>query len=232
MNGKKLLVVEDEGGLLEALRYTLSKEGYAVATATDGLQALQLARSFQPNLVLLDLLLPELDGLEVCRALRRESTIPIIMLTAKVSNVDKVVGLELGADDYVTKPFVLRELLARIRAVLRRAEETPPGRPEAAPAPLRSGNLLVDSARHMVTVNETHLSLTPKEFDLLEFLVRHRGMVFTREILLERVWGYDYPGDTRTVDVHIHWLREKLEEDPSNPQRLVTVRGVGYKFEG
>ena len=232
MNGKKLLVVEDEGGLLEALRYTLSKEGYAVATATDGLQALQLARSFQPSLVLLDLLLPELDGLEVCRALRRESTIPIIMLTAKVSNVDKVVGLELGADDYVTKPFVLRELLARIRAVLRRAEETPPGRPEAAPAPLRSGNLLVDSARHMVTVNETHLSLTPKEFDLLEFLVRHRGMVFTREILLERVWGYDYPGDTRTVDVHIHWLREKLEEDPSNPQRLVTVRGVGYKFEG
>jgi two-component system OmpR family response regulator len=232
MNQKKLLVVEDESSLVDALRYSLTKEGYTVAAAADGVQALDVARRFQPDLIILDLMLPKLDGLEVCRILRRESSVPIIMLTAKASDVDKVVGLELGADDYITKPFNLHELLARIKAVLRRTEQVQAVQPKDAAPPLRSNDLVVDVARHQVALKGTLVSLKPKEFDLLVFLLQHPGIVFSRESLLERVWGYDYAGDTRTVDVHIRWLREKLEDDPSSPRRLVTVRGVGYKLEG
>ncbi len=233
MGQRTILLVEDEDTLSRALKYSLEKEGYAVRTATDGAKGLALARETHPDLVLLDLMLPTMDGLEVCRVLRRETTIPILILTAKVDEVDKVVGLELGADDYVTKPFSLRELLARIKAQLRRTEMNRASPPAAdGPAPLKAEGLEVDPARRKGTLNGAPLQLRPKEFDLLAFLMKNRGIVFTRETLLERVWGYEYAGDPRTVDVHIRWLREKVEADPSNPRLLLTVRGVGYKFEG
>jgi len=231
---KTILVVEDDSTLRDILVYNLQKEGYRTIQAADGTVALESARREKPDLVLLDLMLPQLSGFEVCRILRQETTIPILILTARADEVDKVVGLELGADDYMTKPFSMRELLARIRAMLRRAdmlrqpmEETA----KASPAILRAGQIEVDISRHTVTRNGTALELTPKEFDLLVFLIHNRGRVFSRDILLERVWGYDYAGDTRTVDVHIRWLRQKIELDPDHPVRIITVRGVGYKFE-
>ncbi len=225
--GSKILVVEDEPALLEALRYNFSREGYQVVTASDGAEAVEQARLQRPDVIVLDLMLPKLDGLEVCRILRRDMTVPILMLTAKGEEVDRVVGLEMGADDYVTKPFSLRELLARVRAMLRRA-----GMPASLQGEdvVRVGDLEVDPARHQASVGGVPLALKPREFDLLAFLARNRGLVFTRDQLLEKVWGYRYAGDSRTVDVHVRWLRQKLERDPQNPQHLVTVRGVGYKL--
>lgn len=223
----KILVVEDERNLLEMLRYNLAREGYEVLPATDGQEALELASQHSPDLVVLDIMLPKLDGFEVCRRLRRTMTMPIVMLTAKTEEVDRVVGLELGADDYVPKPFSMRELLARIRAMLRRAEMARPSE-----ALLRVGELTLDPTRREARLGEKTLSLKPKEFNLLAFLLRNRGRVFSREKLLEEVWGYDYAGGTRTVDVHIRWLREKIEADPSHPRYLHTLRGVGYKLEG
>ncbi|RJQ40381.1 MAG: DNA-binding response regulator [Dehalococcoidia bacterium] len=227
----KILIVEDDRNLLDTLKYNLRREGYEVVAAADGAEALDVARRAKPGLIILDLMLPGISGLEVCRILRKEMTVPILMLTAKAEETDKIVGLEIGADDYMTKPFSLRELLARVGAMLRRAgmAEKPLGHEEAL---LRVGDIEVDIARHRVSKGTATLELTPKEFDLLAFLAKNRGFVFSRERLLEKVWGYDFAGDTRTVDVHIRWLRQKIEIDPNHPRRLITVRGTGYKLEG
>lgn len=240
---RKILVVDDEAVLVETLAYNLEQAGYQVMTAADGASALDVARREKPDLIILDLMLPEMDGLEVCRQLRRESSTaitPILMLTAKGEEIDKVVGLEVGADDYVTKPFGRREILARVRALLRRAEYTPAPEEQPAQEPqqevprttreLAVGPLRIDLAGRRVNCRGQDLELQPKQFDLLTYLVRNRGTVLTRDQLLHNVWGYDYAGDTRTVDVHVRWLREKLEEDPANPKLIQTVRGVGYAF--
>jgi DNA-binding response OmpR family regulator len=224
---RTILVVDDETTLRETLVEALEAEGYRAIPAADGREALARFRSERPDLVLLDLMLPELSGVEVCRILRAESAVPIIMLTARTSEVDKVVGLELGADDYVTKPFSLRELTARIRAIFRRAEQAVVAE---APPLVDLGRVQVDLAGHRILRDGATLPVKPKAFELLAFLVRHAGQVFTRDQLLERVWGYDYAGETRTVDVHVHWLRSEIEEDPGAPRFLHTVRGVGYVF--
>lgn len=221
----KILLVEDETTLAETLAYNLRREGYEVILAADGEAGLERARAESPDLIILDIMLPGLDGLSVCRILRREMDTPIIILTARGTEVDKIIGLETGADDYVVKPFGLGEFLARVRAVLRRVPS--PRRDELA-----SGDLVLDLAARRVTKGGVELKLSHKEFDLLAELMRNRGAVLSRDLLLTQVWGYDYFGDSRTVDVHIRWLREKIEDDPSNPQRIVTVRGVGYRFEG
>jgi two-component system OmpR family response regulator len=228
--GNKILVVEDDLNLLEALRYNLKKESYEVFTAADGELALEAARKEKPDLILLDIMLPKLSGFEVCRILRKEMTSPILMLTAKVDETDKIVGLEIGADDYVTKPFSMRELIARVRAMLRRTKINEAQTIENEPIGI--GDLRIDVSRHQVSLLGTILDLKPKEFELLTFLAKNKGLVFSREQLLERVWGYDYTGDSRTVDVHIRWLRQKIETDSSNPKYLITVRGTGYKLEG
>jgi DNA-binding response OmpR family regulator len=223
---RTILVVDDEPILRETLAEALDADGFRVVTAADGREALSRFREHQPDLVVLDLMLPELSGVEVCRIVRAESPVPILMLTAKDSEVDKVVGLELGADDYVTKPFSLRELSARIRALLRRTEQL-----ADAPAPLvELGALTVDLAGHRLLRDGERLPLKPKVFELLAYLLRHPGQVLSREQLLEHVWGYDYAGETRTVDVHVHWLRAAIEPDPAEPAYLHTVRGVGYVF--
>ena len=231
MTDSKILVVEDDPNLLSTLKYNLQKEGYGVATAADGAEAIETARREKPALVILDLMLPKMSGFEVCRILRKDMTIPILMLTAKVEEIDKIVGLEIGADDYMTKPFSMRELIARVHAMLRRVQMAEQSPTEEKPL-LKVNDLEVDPARHRATLRGTELELTPKEFDLLAFLTKNKGFVFNREQLLEKVWGYDYAGDTRTVDVHIRWLRQKIETDPKNPKRLVTIRGTGYKLEG
>jgi two-component system response regulator RegX3 len=222
-----VLVVEDEESFSEALSYMLRREGFEVAVAATGPDALSEFDRSGADLVLLDLMLPGLSGTEVCRTLRQRSNVPVIMLTARDSEIDKVVGLELGADDYVTKPFSSRELVARIRAVLRRRAEPE----ELAPAALEAGPVRMDVDRHVVTVNGGQVPLPLKEFDLLELLLRNAGRVLTRGQLIDRVWGADYVGDTKTLDVHVKRLRAKIEPDPSNPRYLVTVRGLGYKFE-
>jgi DNA-binding response OmpR family regulator len=234
-----ILVVDDEISLLETLAYNLKKQGYLVHTASTGTLALQLARELKPDLILLDIMLPEMDGFEVCRTLRQEMNTPVLMLTARDDEIDRVVGLEVGADDYLTKPFSMRELLARVKAMLRRVrlirEDT-----EARAAALENssagvtvfGNLEVNSTRREVLFNGKPLALKPKEYELLHFLAIHRGQVLTRETILEKVWGWDFIGDSRTVDVHIRWLREKIEKDPASPERIITVRGAGYRFEG
>jgi DNA-binding response OmpR family regulator len=223
---RTILVVDDEPVLRETLAEALDADGFRVVTAADGREALSRFREHQPDLVVLDLMLPELSGIEVCRIIRAESGVPIVMLTAKTSELDKVVGLELGADDYVTKPFSLRELSARIRALLRRTEQL-----AEAPTPLvELGALTVDLAGHRLLRDGERVPLKPKVFELLAYLLRHPGQVLTREQLLEHVWGYDYAGETRTVDVHIHWLRAAIEPDPADPAYLHTVRGVGYVF--
>jgi len=240
---RKILVVDDEPVLVETIAYNLEQAGYQVTTAADGTSALQAAQRDTPDLVILDIMLPEMDGLEVCRLLRRESstaTTPIMMLTAKGDEIDKVVGLEVGADEYVTKPFGRRELLARVRALLRRADYPHPSGDHTAadtsnevPRPNRElvvGPLRIDLAGRRVNCRGQELDLQPKQFELLTYLVRNRGTVLTRDQLLHNVWGYDYVGDTRTVDVHVRWLREKIEEDPANPRLIQTVRGVGYCF--
>lgn len=231
MTASKILVVEDDQTLLDVLEYNLKKEGYQVVTATDGAQALDMARSSKPDILVLDIMLPKMSGFEVCRILRKESTLPILMLTAKDDEVDKIVGLEIGADDYMTKPFSMRELLARIRAMLRRAEMAEE-KPLSKETTFKVNNLEIDVARRQATLGNKTLDLAPKEFELLAFLAENAGLVFSRAQLLEKVWGYDYVGGTRTVDVHIRWLRQKIEANPEKPKRLITMRGAGYKLEG
>lgn len=221
----KILVVEDEDSFSDALAFLLGKEGFEVSVASDGVSALEIFDREGADLVLLDLMLPGLSGTEVCRQIRTRSSVPIIMLTAKDAEVDKVVGLELGADDYVTKPYSSRELIARIRAVLRRRQE-----PEQSSGLLALGPVRMDIERHVVSVNNMQVALPLKEFELLEFLMRHSGRVLTRNQLIDRVWGSDYVGDTKTLDVHIKRLRSKIEKDPANPEIILTVRGLGYKF--
>jgi DNA-binding response OmpR family regulator len=224
---RTILVVEDEPTLRETLVDALEADGFRVIAAADGREALERFRADRPDLILLDLMLPELSGVEVTRIIRAESGVPIVMLTAKDSELDKVVGLELGADDYVTKPFSLRELTARVRALFRRAEVTGAA---ATPATVDLGRVQADLAGHRLLRDGEALPVKPKAFELLAFLVRNPGQVFTRDQLLEHVWGYDYGGESRTVDVHIHWLRSQIEDDPGHPQYLHTVRGVGYVF--
>jgi two-component system, OmpR family, response regulator RegX3 len=223
----KLLVVEDEESFSDALSYMLRREGYEVAVAATGTEALATFDRSGADLVLLDLMLPELSGTEVCRELRQRSNVPIIIVTARDAEIDKVVGLELGADDYVTKPFSSRELLARVRAVLRRGGDGE----DLALAVVEAGPVRMDVDRHTVTVNNEAVNLPLKEFDLLELLMRNSGRVLTRGQLIDRVWGADYVGDTKTLDVHVKRLRAKIEQDPANPVYLLTVRGLGYKFE-
>lgn len=232
---KTILVVEDDANLLDVLRYNLVREGYEVAVAADGQLALDEARRVKPDLIVLDIMLPKLNGIEVCRILRKEMNVPILMLTAKADEIDKVVGLEMGADDYVTKPFSLRELLARVSAVLRRVElgrEVTEEETRKGEGVIVVGDLAIDTTRHMVFRADEPIVLSPKEFDLLAYLAQNRRRAFTRDYLLDKVWGYEYGGDTRTVDVHVHWLRQKIEDEPARPLRLLTVRGVGYKLEG
>jgi DNA-binding response OmpR family regulator len=223
---EKILLVDDEPALLETLAFNLRNAGYRVVTAADGAAALDQARAEAPDLVILDLMLPELDGLTVCRSLRQASDVPILILTARTGELDKIIGLESGADDYLTKPFSLGELQARVRALLRRAG---PRRPSDE---ISSGNLTLNLISRRAFLGDKELLLSPKEFNLLVELMRHQGAVLSRDLLLTRVWGYDYYGDSRTVDVHVRWLREKIEPDPSGPTRIVTVRGIGYRFEG
>ncbi len=223
----RILIVEDEDSFSDALSFMLRREGYEVFIAADGNTAVTEFDKHGPDLVLLDLMLPGIPGTEVCRIIRGKSTVPIIMLTAKDGEVDKVVGLELGADDYVTKPFSSRELLARVRAVLRRHGE----QDELLPPTIEAGSVRIDVERHVVSVRGEHVTMPLKEFDLLEFLVRNSGRVLTRNQLIDRVWGADYVGDTKTLDVHIKRLRAKIETDPSNPVHINTVRGLGYKFD-
>jgi two-component system, OmpR family, response regulator RegX3 len=222
----RVLVVEDEESYSDALAYMLRKEGYEVALAANGHDALAEFDKAGADIVLLDLMLPGIPGTEVCRQLRQVSTVPVIVVSAKDAEVDKVVGLELGADDYITKPYSPRELVARIRAVLRRGQEV-----DLAPATLESGRVRMDVERHIVTVEGSEVRLPLKEFELLEMFLRNTGRVLTRGQLIDRIWGADYVGDTKTLDVHVKRLRAKVEPDPANPQFLVTVRGLGYKYE-
>jgi two-component system, OmpR family, response regulator RegX3 len=223
----KLLLVEDEKPIAEGLAITLEAEGFQVAWVKDGLDALPAWERVRPDLVVLDLMLPGMSGTEICRAIRGRSDVPIIMLTARDAEVDRVVGLELGADDYVTKPFSTRELVARIKAVLRRA---PVGEGLADDTPIEACGVRVDRARHEVEVDGTLIPLPPKEFELLAYLLEHAGRVLTRDQLIDEIWGSDYVGDTKTLDVHIRRLRSRIEVDPADPVRIQTVRGVGYRF--
>jgi DNA-binding response OmpR family regulator len=240
-----VLLVDDEATLRDTVAYNLRREGFGVELASDGEEALDKARRHHPELVILDIMLPHLDGLQVCRTLRAESNVPILLLSARSEEFDRVLGLELGADDYLTKPFAMRELVARVRAMLRRSQMSVPHRDGAngstsmfgtSPASsdrnasLKAGDVTIDLARREAHVNGEQLLLKPKEFDLLTYLVRHPGIVMSRDALLREVWGYDFPIDTRTVDVHVRGLRQKLERDPSRPQRIETVRGYGYRF--
>ncbi len=236
---EKILVVEDEPSLQETLVYNLEKQGYNVQAAGDGRGAIEAARKMVPDLIILDIMLPELDGFEVCKILRKEMTVPILMLTARDDEIDRVVGLEVGADDYLTKPFSMRELMARVKAQLRRTgilrdEMARLKNPEtnAPQEVLNFKNLGINLTRREVLLNDQVLALKPQEYDLLLFFAQHKGQMLSREFILERVWGWDYIGDSRTVDVHVRWLRQKIEKDAGEPTRIVTVRGGGYRFEG
>jgi len=232
---EKILIVEDEITLQETLAYNLRKNGYVVEIAGDGEAALTTARKGKPDLIVLDIMLPVMDGFEVCRILRQEMNIPILMLTAKDEEIDRVIGLEMGADDYITKPFSMREFLARVKAHLRRVRlirEEMDSEDALGKEIFHLDNLTLNLTRREVLKDNKPLSLKPKEFDLLLYLTRHRGQVLSREKILEQVWGWEFSGGSRTVDVHIRWLREKIEEDPAIPIRIVTVRGTGYRFEG
>ncbi|MBN1148796.1 MAG: response regulator transcription factor [Anaerolineales bacterium] len=231
----KILIVEDEIALQEALAYNLERQGYQVDAVGDGSAALTAARQLQPDLIVLDIMLPVMDGFEVCRILRQEMSVPILMLTARDEEIDRIIGLEMGADDYITKPFSMREFLARVKAQLRRVRmirEEIGGKAILPKERIQFGNLTLDLTRREVLVDGSPLALKPKEFDLLLFLARHRGQVLSRELILERVWGWEFTGGSRTVDVHVRWLREKIEIEPGDPKRIVTVRGIGYRFEG
>ncbi len=231
----KIMIVEDEPALQATLSYNLEREGYQVEVVGDGVIALEMAQKLQPDLILMDVMLPGLDGLEVTRILRQKLNAPIIMLTARDDEIDRVLGLEIGADDYLTKPFSMRELLARVKAQLRRVrlirEEV-----QAAESPseklLTFGNLSLNLTRREASLHEEVIALKPKEYDLLHYLMEHRGQVLSREQILEKVWNWDFSGGSRTVDVHMRWLREKIEPDPTTPRRIITVRGAGYRFEG
>ena len=229
MSGTTVLVVEDEDSFVDALTVGLQREGFRVQVARDGAEALELFDLVEPDLVLLDLMLPRISGVDVCRQLRARSTVPIIMVTAKSSEIDTVVGLEVGADDYVSKPYRMRELVARMRAALRRA----PAEEALAPSEdaLQVGDVRLDPDRHEVVVRGAEVTLPLKEFELLELLLANAGRVLTRETLIDRIWGVDYVGDTKTLDVHVKRLRAKVEDDPSTPRRIVTIRGLGYKYE-
>jgi DNA-binding response OmpR family regulator len=230
-----IIVVEDEPSLQETLAYNLKKEGYIVEAVGDGRSAVEIARRLKPDLIVLDLMLPELDGFEVARILRKEMTTAILMLTARDDEIDRVVGLEVGADDYLTKPFSMRELMARVKAQLRRTRMLREEQAEAALVPhekLTFDNLLIDVTRREVTLDGKPLQLKPKEYELFLFLAEHKGQMLSREFILERVWGWDYIGDSRTVDVHVRWLRQKIEAEAGSPTRIITVRGGGYRFEG
>ncbi len=225
----KILVVDDEEHIVELLKFNLENSGYKVITASNGNDAISLARETNPNLILLDLMLPGIDGLDVCKEIKKNSetnNIGIIMLTAKGEEFDKILGLELGADDYMTKPFSIRELLARVKAVLRRSSSNNAEKLDK----FESGHLCVDFERHEVKVNGEKVDMTLKEFELLEILIKNKGKILQREVLLDKVWGYEYIGETRTVDVHIRYLRKKIEVDDKNPKFIETIRGVGYRF--
>ncbi len=222
------MVVEDEENLLAAIKYNLEREGYRALTATDGEEGLRKVAQEDPDLLVLDVMLPVLDGFEVCRIVRRDSDVPILFLTAKDQEMDRVVGLELGADDYVVKPFSMRELLARVRAMLRRPRARGG---QSQPARIVAGDLELDQSSHTLTRGGEAVEMKPRAFDLLALLMANRGRVFTRDQILERLWGIDFIGDARTVDVHIRWIREKIEKDAGKPTRIVTVRGVGYRFD-
>jgi len=222
---QRILIVEDEADLRNTLKFNFKEQGYKVSTAATGRVGLEKARAKKPDLIILDLMLPEMDGLTVIRTLRRESDVPVLMLTARSSEIDKIVGLENGADDYLTKPFSLGELLARVRALLRRADRM------STHNVLSSGPIELDLVSRRATIYNRLLELSPKEFSLLAELMRYERAVLSRDLLLTQVWGYDFIGDTRTVDVHIRWLREKIEDDPSHPAMIQTVRGIGYRFE-
>jgi len=227
MHMSTILLVEDDPILSETLRYNLEREGYAVINASDGVVGLERARRDQPDMVILDVMLPRLDGFSVCRILRQESEVPILILTARQDEIDRIAGLELGADDYVAKPFSLGELLARVRAIMRRSDR----RISAPREVLDAGAIRLDTGSRRAWRDNVELNLSQKEFDLLACLMRNRGIALSRDVLLERVWGYDFLGDSRTVDVHIRWLREKVEPDPGKPTYIQTVRGIGYRFE-
>lgn len=241
----RILIVEDDVTLQETLEYNLLNQGYDVTKAADGYAALEAARTGNPDLIVLDLMLPGIDGFEVCRILRRESNVPILMLTARTEEVDKIIGLEVGADDYLTKPFSMRELVARVKALLRRVElvredvaasqegnsQNGDHRDTIQPA-LTFGNLAIDESRREVRLEGRPVRMKPKEFDLLLYLARHKGIALSRDLILERVWGWSFDGNSRTVDVHVHWLREKIEPDPGSASRIMTVRGLGYRFDG
>jgi DNA-binding response OmpR family regulator len=225
---KKILVVEDEAAMLQTLRYNLERSGYTVVTAGDGRTAVVMAQREEPDLVILDIMLPVLDGIEVCKEIRKNSSVPIIMLTAKDQEIDKVIALELGADDYVTKPFALHEFLARVKARLRRPAPIANSEPDRA---LSLGGIVLDPSRQHLTVRGKDVALAPKEFALLRVLMENAGRVVTRQTLLDKVWGYDFEGEQQTVSVHIRWLREKIEEDSRNPRHIITVRSRGYMFK-
>jgi len=231
---ERILIVEDELTLQETLAYNLKHQGYEVVTASDGPSAIAQTKATHPDLILLDIMLPGMDGFEVCRILRKEITTPILMLTARDDEIDRVVGLEVGADDYLTKPFSMRELIARVKAMLRRLHmiQEINASPAGEKRLLVFDNLLIDEKRREVKFNGSILTLSPKEFELLTFLAANQGRMLTRKYILETVWGWEYIGDSRTVDVHIRWLREKIELDPTKPKRIITVRGAGYRFEG
>lgn len=226
-----ILIVEDEPNLLAPLQHSLKEEGYATLVATDGENGLRMARTMDPDLIILDVMLPILDGFKVCEILRRESDVPVIMLTARSEEDDRVKGLKLG-DDYVTKPFSMPELLARVRNLLRRAASSPTSDLAGRSEIIRSEDLTIDQISHSVTLGDKTLEMKPREFSLLTLLASNKGRAFTRNQILERLWGHDYIGDSRTVDVHVRWLREKIELDPSKPRRIVTIRGLGYRFDG
>jgi two-component system alkaline phosphatase synthesis response regulator PhoP len=224
---KRILVVDDESAILQTLRFNLARSGYQVSTAGDGRTALALVASEEPNLVILDIMLPVLDGIETCKEIRRHSNVPIIMLTAKDQEIDKVVALEIGADDYVTKPFSLAEFMARVKACLRRAEKPQVSERDE---PIIAGDITLDPSRHLLLVRGRDVQLAPKEFSLLHVLMENKGRIVTRQMLLEKVWGYDFEGEHQTISVHVRWLREKVEVDPNNPRHIITVRSRGYMF--
>ena len=233
--GEKILIVEDEPALQETLAYNLNRQGYSIESVGDGLAALDAARRIHPDLIVLDIMLPKLDGFEVCRIIRQEMNVPILILTARDDEIDRVIGLEMGADDYLTKPFSMREFLARVKAQLRRVRlirEEISSDIQTPKETLQFGNLTLDITRREVLLEGQPIGLKPKEFELLLFLARHRGQALSRELILKRVWGWEFSGGSRTVDVHIRWLREKIEPNAANPTRIVTVRGAGYRFEG
>ena len=233
MAREKILVVEDEENILEAIKYSLTSEGFDVYGAEDGEKGLEMARELVPDLVLLDVMLPKIDGFEVCRMLRKDMDLPVFMLSAKAEEIDRVVGLEIGADDYITKPFSMRELVVRVRNSLRRRSlASSENNSSDSKEIIKAGDLEIDLTSHVIKLSGENLEMKPREFDLLVMLASSKGRAFTRDQILERLWGHEYIGDIRTVDVHVRWIREKIEVDPGKPSRIVTIRGVGYRFDG